>query len=85
MNERGDEADDSHYVVDVRQTFYANLMWLWMSFIVLCFLFIATAEIITFTGLDRLVYLIVFLFTFVKLLGWLHAPRLMLKEKEKNL
>jgi len=78
------EAEDSIYAVDVRQTFYANFLWLWMTLIVLVFLVVAVAEINGFTGVERLLYMIILLFTFVKLLGWLHSPRLMLKLKNKE-
>lgn len=84
-NDKEEENEETDYVVDVKQTFYANFMWLLMLVIIGCFVFLAFGKTYEFQDeTTRLLYLIVMMFSFIKLLSWIRAPRLMLRQREKH-
>jgi Mn2+/Fe2+ NRAMP family transporter len=73
------------YKVDLKQTFYANFFWLWMITIVICFIILAASKLNDIKDETiKLLFLIVWCFTTVKLLNWMGAPIIRLKKELKK-
>lgn len=74
---------DSDYKVDLKQTLYANLMWLWMTGIMIGFIIVGFTKVNDFKDETiHMIYLIVMLFVTVKLLNWTGGPIIRLKRNE---
>ena len=76
------EIEDSKYIVDLKQTFFANIFWCLCVFVVVGVALLWLDQVNYFADeMNRLIYLVVGLFVVLKLLVWVGHPHLHFREK----
>ena len=76
--------EDIKYKLDVKETLFANMFWLFSSFIAIGFIILGFKQVALFENeINHLLGIIIISLATVKILGWVGGPRLHMKERIK--
>lgn len=77
-----DMKQKENYKIDIANTFFGNLFWLFLMFFVVIFVFIGASYINTLEGREKIMFLIVWMFITFKLIIWCGHPKVSFIKRE---